>query len=95
MAHENCRLCNPKNITWKEDGFYGFQCFECSSGKTAFIILDEHRGTLTKDEEKKYLELIEKHFPDLESKNLSKNRRNCNHWYEFLIRKKDKDGDSI
>ncbi len=88
MKDPNCRLCNPKNVNWKEDGFFGFQCYECTSGRTAFIVLDEHKGTITEEEEKTYKELIKKHFPDMEAKGLAEKRTVCNHWYEFLVKKK-------
>lgn len=83
----NCKLCNPVNVKWRENGFYGFQCFECTSGKTAFIVLDEHRGTITDEEKVIFKELIDKHFPDMEPKGLSESRKACVHWYEFLVRK--------
>ena len=81
-----CRLCKPVNKNWEEDGFYGYQCFECTSGKTAFIIAKNHKGTLTNEEREIYLKLVEKHYPDLEPK-LSEDRPGCQHWYQFLVRK--------
>ncbi len=83
----NCKLCKPVNKNWQEEGFYGYQCFECTNGKTAFIILDEHKGTLTREQWQTYQKLAAKHYPDLVSKGLSEKRRSCQHWYEFLVRK--------
>lgn len=79
---KNCRLCNPVNKQWQEEGFYGYQCHACTDGKTAFIILDNHTGELTPKQKETYKRLIEKHYPDLEPKGLADKRTNCQHWYE-------------
>lgn len=88
MANTECRFCNPVNKNWEENGFYGYQCFECTEGRTAFIVLKEHKGSLTDKEKETFKMLVKKHYPDLEPKGLADRRKVCNHWYEFLIKRK-------
>lgn len=90
MANENnkCKFCHPINKSWEDEGFYGYHCFECTGGKTAFVILKEHKGVLTEEEKEKFKKVIKKHYPDLEPKGLADKRKVCNHWYEFMIKKK-------
>jgi len=84
-----CKFCNPTNAKmWKKDGFYGFQCVECTAGgNTAFVVLEEHRNEITEEEENRFLELIKEKYPDLEPKGEIRRTRS-GHWFEFLVRKK-------
>lgn len=86
MKDTNCNFCNPKKFDWVEKGFYGYQCFECTSGRSAFIILDDHRGFLTDEEKKDLPSLIEKHYPGLELKGIPDKRKSMIHWYDMLIK---------
>ena len=87
MKDPTCKFCNPKKFDWNEKGFYGYQCFECTTGKTAFIILDDHRGNLTKEEEKNLPLLIDKHYPGMERKGIPDRRTSMIHWYDMLSKK--------
>jgi hypothetical protein len=87
MKDPNCNLCNPRKKDWESSGFYGYSCTECIVPNRAFIILDEHRGELTEEEQKTFEELVKKHYPQLKSKRLSESRKTCLHWYEFLVGK--------
>ena len=83
-----CNLCNPKRKDWQENGFYGYSCADCKVPDKAFVILDKHKGELTKEENKTFNELIKKYYPQLKSKNLTESRHACLHWYEYLIKEK-------
>jgi len=87
MKVNDCPKCNPTKVDWEEGNFYGYQCFECTTGKTAFIVHKEHVSYITPDEEKEMLSLIEKYYPDLKAKGLYKTRKNYVHFYEFLVRR--------
>ena len=90
MKKEGCFKCNPEKVDWAEGNFYGFQCFECTMGKTAFIIHKEHVEYITPEEEKEMLTLVEKYYPDLKPKGLYKIRKSYLHFYEFLVPKEVK-----
>lgn len=90
MKKEGCSKCFPTKVDWEEGNFYGFQCFECTMGRTAFIIHKEHVSNITPNEEKEMLYLIEKHYPDLKAKGLYKTRKSYLHFYEFLVPKEAK-----
>lgn len=85
MKNPKCSLCNPKRKDWQEAGFYGYECLECKIPNKAFIVSENHVGELTTQEYKIFESLCKKYYPHLKSKHLSKNRKTCNHWYEFLI----------
>lgn len=83
---QKCAFCNPKKKDWEEDGFYGFQCTACTDGGSAFIVLSDHRKTISEEERETMNKLIEKHYPHLKPKGLSVSRNQV-HFYEFLVRK--------
>jgi hypothetical protein len=76
-------------MDWIEKGFYGYQCSECTNGRSAFIILADHKGFLSDEERATFNELIEKYYPDLEPKGMSDRKKICLHWYDFLVAKKE------
>jgi hypothetical protein len=82
-----CNLCSPKRVDWKEKNFYGYSCAECRVPDRAFVILNDHRGELTKEEYQTFNELCKKHYPQLKSKHLAESRKTCLHFYEFLVKK--------
>jgi hypothetical protein len=85
-----CKFCYPRRkISWREDGFYGFQCVECKQSQTAFVVLEDHKNELTPEEEETMLKLVEKNFPDMIPKGVKNKSTISNHWYAFLVKKKE------
>ena len=87
MKKEGCSKCFPQKVDWEEGNFYGFQCFQCTLGRTAFIIHKDHVTNITPDEEKEMLKLVKKYYPDLMPKGTYKTRMNYIHFYELLVPK--------
>jgi hypothetical protein len=88
LMSTTCKFCSPTNSKmWREGGFYGFQCTECTNGNTAFVVLEDHRSEITEDEEKRFLQIISDKYPELSPKGELRRTRS-GHWFEFLVRKK-------
>jgi len=79
-----CPFCKPKKKDWEENGFYGFRCEACQ-GPTAFIVSSNHIGIINKEEKEIVTNLCKKYYPGLKVKWISENRKNMNHWYDFLL----------
>lgn len=86
----DCRFCKPNKNNksyWEEDGFYGYQCFECTGGKTAIVATIEHKEDISPEEKKTLHMLIDKHYSDLTPKVVPHRSLIFKHYYEFLVKK--------
>lgn len=90
MKVSKCALCNPKKIDWEENGFYGYSCQTCKVKSSAFIVSSDHKSELNDVEKEIVRKLINKHYPGLKPKGLNDNRKSHFHWYDFLVKDKEK-----
>jgi hypothetical protein len=84
MEKPQCNLCLPKRLDWQEKGFYGYQCFECTEGKSAFIVSESHKSKLTEEENQIVDELVNKYYPGFQRRRICEKRESDQHWFDFL-----------
>lgn len=88
----DCRFCAPDKTNksyWEEDGFYGYQCFECTKGNTAIIALVEHKEIITENEKKILNKLMQKYYPDMSPIGGPNRHMIFHHFYELMSKKKN------